>query len=96
MSRADVDTMLVQANTRMDWIVEVYVTNLVIHYSDGTTQKNDATYEAATGYKFELRENGISVISKKPQESGIVRFFPFASMKYLSVSTTSIGIHLLD
>ena len=96
ITKLDVEAMLIQVGSSMDKIIELYVTNTVVHYTDGTTAKSDATYESSNNNKFDLQENGIRVVYNPADKSGSVLFFPFSAMKYIQVNSTSISIHLAD
>jgi len=88
--------MLSEVGTTADKIVELYISNTMVHYTDGSSKKTDATYEASNHNSFDVQTNGIRVLYSPPEGDGVVVFFPFSAMKFIQVSPTSMQIHLLD
>jgi hypothetical protein len=86
INKADVETMLSKQGTTLGAIKKVYVHNVKQFYTDGTAKY---VYDEYADLTYWISDRGIFIQGKT------VQFFPFSTMRHISVSETLMTIHLL-
>ena len=86
MNKADVETMLSKQGITLETINKVYVYNIKQFYTDGTSKY---VYDEYADLTYWISDRGIFIQGKT------VQFFPFSTMRHITVSEASMTIHLL-
>jgi hypothetical protein len=98
VTKAQVETSLKEMNITMDDVVEIYIANTIVFYSDGTNkhtyEKYNKTVSGGGTNKFSLTDNGLKITFEKDGTVQFVKIIPFSMITNIEISKAEKGIFI--
>ncbi|MFN8711786.1 MAG: hypothetical protein ACK5Z2_02955 [Bacteroidota bacterium] len=98
VTKAQVETSLKEMNITMDDVVEIYIANTIVFYSDGTNkhtyEKYNRTVSGGGVNKFSLTDNGLKITFEKDGTVQFVKIIPFSMITNIEISKAEKGVFI--